>query len=377
MQTLNYIIWNGSPEIFSIGPISLRWYGLLWALGFLITQQILYYIFKKEGKPQKDVDTLTIYMVVATIVGARMGHVIFYEPEMFLNNPLGIILPFQFTPEFKFTGYTGLASHGAAIGILTGLWLYSRKKHPGQNYLQTLDRIVILVCVVGALIRFGNFFNSEILGKPTDSSLGVVFINPVTEAIEGYSRESDNLITNVIVKKSEESIDFQYGRVPIKIFIFFKAGVTEGQANDYIMNNVKPIMRQYPYIEYVDDNQIAYRSTETILDKETNQVMVRLNTLGISRHPAQLYEGISCILLALLLFYIWSVYKLKLPEGRIFGIFMIILWSLRFAYEYLKEVQVSFEENLPLDMGQILSIPLVIVGIYVLIRSYRVPQSAA
>ena len=87
MHILNYIIWNGSPELISIGPITLRWYGLLFAMGFLISQQILYYMFKAEGKPQRDVDTLTIYMVIATIVGARLGHIIFYEPEMFLKNP--------------------------------------------------------------------------------------------------------------------------------------------------------------------------------------------------------------------------------------------------------------------------------------------------
>ena len=165
MYSLNYVIWNGSPEIFSIGPITLRWYGLLFATGFLISQQILYYMHREEGKPEKDVETLTIYMVVATILGARLGHIIFYQPDIIWKDPLGILLPFEFNPTFRFTGLQGLASHGAAIGILFGLWLYSRKKKPNQNYLQVLDRIVILVALTGALIRFGNYFNSEILGK--------------------------------------------------------------------------------------------------------------------------------------------------------------------------------------------------------------------
>src|ERR1044071_2494036 len=104
MAMLNFIIWNGSPEIFSIGTFALRWYGLLFALGFLISQQILYYMYRKEGKPEKDVDTLTIYMVVATILGARLGHIIFYQPEIFTENPLGVLLPFEFEPKFKFTG---------------------------------------------------------------------------------------------------------------------------------------------------------------------------------------------------------------------------------------------------------------------------------
>src|SRR5882672_4463503 len=129
----NYIIWNGSPEIFTIGWITLRWYGLLFALGFLISQQILYYMHKQEGKPERDVETLTIYMVVSTIIGARLGHIIFYEPDMIWEDPMSIFLPFRFSPEFQFTGLQGLASHGAAVGILFGLWLYSRKNKPGQN----------------------------------------------------------------------------------------------------------------------------------------------------------------------------------------------------------------------------------------------------
>src|SRR5574339_703246 len=128
MTILNFIIWNTSPEIYSIGTFALRWYGLFFALGFLISQQILYYIYKKEGKPEKDVDTLTIVMVIATILGARLGHVIFYQPEIIWENPLGVLLPFEFSPKFRFTGLQRLASHGEAIGILLALWWYARKK---------------------------------------------------------------------------------------------------------------------------------------------------------------------------------------------------------------------------------------------------------
>ncbi len=366
---LSFIIWNGSPDIFSIGPITLRWYGLLFASGFLITQQILYYMFKKEGKPQQDVDTLTIYMVVATILGARLGHIIFYDPQIIVNDPLGIFLPFEFKPEFKFTGLMGLASHGAAIGILFALWLYSRKRKPGQNYLQTLDRIVILVALTGALIRFGNFFNSEILGKPTDNPLGIVFVSRVTESIEGDKSNPDNKVETVIVEKNKEAVSQPNGRVPIKVFIFFKAGVPEDEAKLFVQGNVKRIL--YYMSEFVDESAMTPIQFSTILDTKTNQVMARVDTLGISRHPAQLYEAISCILLFTLLFFIWRHYQQDLPEGRIFGYFMIILWTLRFLYEYLKEPQEEFEKTIPLFMGQILSIPLVIIGIYFLIRSYR------
>ena len=373
MQILNYIIWNGSPELFSVGSITLRWYGLLFALGFLISQQILYYIFKEEGKPTREVDTLTIYMVVATILGARLGHILFYQPEIIWQDPLGILLPFEFTPQFKFTGLQGLASHGAAIGILFGLWLYSRKKKPGQNYLQVLDRIVILVALTGALIRFGNYFNSEILGKPTNGPTGIVFINRVTQAILGDPESPQNLVESVSVEKDKTQRERANGRVPLKIFVFFKPGISEPNAQFFLRSNVKNIL--FYLSEFVDEPLDGSVKYQTVLDEKTNQVMARVDVMGISRHPAQLYEAFSCLLLAAFLFSIWWRHKNNLPEGRIFGYFMIILWSLRFAYEYLKENQVPFEDNLPFNMGQILSIPLVIVGIFILVRSYRLTAS--
>jgi len=369
MHELNYIIWNGSPEVVTIGPLTLRWYGMLFAIGFLISQQILYYMFKQEGKPTRDVDTLTIYMVVATILGARLGHIFFYQPEILWQDPLGVFLPFEFSPEFRFTGLQGLASHGAAIGILFGLWLYSRKNKPGQNYLQTLDRIVILVALTGALIRFGNFFNSEILGTPTTSPTGIVFINRVTQALSGDSVDPNNIVEKITVKQNPAGESYDDGRVPIKVLVLFKPGISEQRAQIFMRSNVKNTL--YYLSEFVSEPMDGALDYSTIKDEATNQVLGQALTLGIARHPAQLYEAITCVLLAAFLFSIWMRYKADLPEGRIFGYFMVILWSLRFVYEFLKINQVSFEDSLPLNMGQILSIPLIAVGVVVLIRSYR------
>lgn len=365
---LSYLIWNGSPEIFTIGSFPLRWYGLLFALGFLISQQILYHIYKKEGKPEKDVDTLTIYMIIATVLAARLGHVIFYQPELIWTNPLSIFLPFEFSP-FRFTGLQGLASHGAAFGILFALWLYSRKKKPGQNYLQVLDRIVIVVALTGALIRFGNFFNSEIIGKPTNSPFGVVFINRVTDAIlvnEGRGTPIDFME----VKKSETLPKGSKGRVPVQLLVFFKPGTTEDRAKEFLNFEVKSYL--FHFFEFVDEP--AQVPLDFVITKETSgNLAARVNTYGIARHPAQLYESISCVLLFIFLYWYWSRKKENTPEGRIFGLFLVILWSLRFVYEFLKENQVNFEDNMQFNMGQILSIPLIMAGVFVLIRSYRKP----
>ncbi len=368
MALLRYFIWNGRPEIFTLESFELRWYGLFFALGFLISQQILYYIYRREGKPESDVDTLTIYMVVATIIGARLGHVIFYQPEIIWEEPLSVFLPFEFSP-FKFTGLQGLASHGGAIGILTAIWLYSRKKKPGQNYFQVVDRIVILVALTGALIRFGNFFNSEIIGVPTNSPFGVVFAGELTHALEDERFDPRGIIESVEFHKNEDAPPSQeIGRVPLSVYILFKDGVKEQEARPMIEFTVNDLLANRLY-EHFDEGQRPLDYELTTLADGTQAA--RINTLGIARHPAQVYESISCVFLFILLFAIWKRYERNLPTGRLFGIFLIVCFGLRFVYEFLKENQVSFEDKLPLNMGQILSIPLVIAGIFVLAYSYR------
>ena len=366
---LDFIIWNGSPELFSYGQFALRWYGLLFALGFLVSQQILYYIYRQEGKPEKDVDTLTIYMIVATILGARLGHVIFYQPEIIWESPLSILIPFEFNP-FRFTGFQGLASHGGAIGILFALWLYSRKKKPNQNYLQVLDRIVILVCITGCFIRLGNFFNSEILGKPSSNPLSVVFVNKVTENL---MRENNggSPVEYVTIAKSNLP-EGQDSRMPINITILFKKGIDEYHATSFLTTEVKYYLTQLS--EFVDEPAMHVLNFN-ILKEQDGTYAARVHTFGIARHPAQLYESISCFILFAFLLWYWSRYKINLPEGRIFGMFMIALWSLRFLYEFLKISQVPFEDEMTLNMGQILSIPLILVGVWVLIRSYKKPSA--
>ena len=368
MAILSFFIWNGSPEIFSIGTFSLRWYGLFFALGFLISQQILYYIYKQEGKPERDIDTLTIYMVVATILGARLGHVIFYQTELIWQDPLAIFIPFEFSP-FRFTGLQGLASHGAAIGILFALWLYSRKKKPGQSYLQVVDRIVILVALTGALIRLGNYFNSEIIGKPTDKPWGVVFVNRFSEAITSTRFDYNQSIDVIGYKKIETTTPaLNKGDVPIYIYIFFKKGVKQIEVTNLVESGANNLLSNQlnEYFNEDGTQPLKYQ----LLSQPDGALVARISTLGISRHPAQLYESISCVLLFILLFLIWRSYKENLPPGRLLGIFLIVCFGLRFLFEYLKENQEAFENNLPLNMGQILSIPLVLLGILVLYFSY-------
>ncbi len=258
MNLLAYITWNISPEIFKLGPVSVRWYGLLFALGFIVGYQILQRIFIAEKKPQKDLEALTLTMIIGTVVGARLGHCFFYEPAHYLANPLEILMVWK----------GGLASHGAAFGIAIALIIYSRTRK-NISLLWTIDRVLIGVALAAAFVRIGNFFNSEIIGKPADVAWSVVF-----------------------------------SRIDL-----------------------------------------------------------------IPRHPSQLYEAISYIAIFIILFFIYKKYKAALPPGMIMGTFLTLLFGMRFILEFFKETQVDFEKTMSFDMGQYLSIPFILVGIFFLVRS--------
>ena len=173
---LNYVTWNVSPEIFTIGGFSLRYYSAFFAIGFILAYFIIKHYYRKENIPQKELDRLTVFVVLGGIIGARLGHCIFYEPSYFITSKHWpeMILPFSFSP-FKFTGYQGLASHGGAIGVIVAVFIYKfRSKQDG--FLAIIDKIAIPTGFVGALIRFGNLMNSEIYGYPTDLPWGFLFV---------------------------------------------------------------------------------------------------------------------------------------------------------------------------------------------------------
>ena len=371
MSRFNYIIWSANPEIFpSVDWIEIRWYGLLFAMGFIVGQQIMYRIYKIEGKPQKDVDTLTLYMIIFTILGARLGHVLFYEPLRYLREPLSILKTWE----------GGLASHGAAIGILTGIWLYSnylidinpfkgrwvwkRRKREGQSFLYVMDRMVILAALTGALIRFGNFINAEIVGLPTSNGSGVVFARDVVERLEDVPG-----VEKVVLRKQSPSKPDPQGHVPVDIIIDFNNQI-EGQplAIRILESQIKTLLAGYPYISMhiwePYDRNLRY----DFIERSGRTLQAAIRTMAIPRHPAQLYESLSSAILFIVLLWLWSRKKERTPEGQIFGIFLIVLFSLRFLYEFLKENQVDFEEQLPLNMGQILSLPFIAMGIAILVR---------
>jgi prolipoprotein diacylglyceryltransferase len=351
---LSYIIWNPSPQIIPGLDIP-RWYSLLFAGGFVISYFIMTHFFRKEGKPVSDVDRLTMYMVIGTVVGARLGHVLFYEPERYLSNPIDILKTWE----------GGLASHGAAIGILLALWFYA-KRTKGQSFLWIVDRIVIVVALTGCLIRLGNFMNSEIGGKPTGSDTGVVF----TKSTENLIERRLEAVEEAKAKKADQGITDQNGIVPVDFVLEFKPGnYSEEQLRNYIETNVPAILGS----DYVAED-ISYSEGEELsydLAQKAGGYTAIIHAKGIVRHPTQLYEASAYLAIFFLLYGIWNRNREKLSDGFLFGVFMIVLWSSRFMLEFMKENQVDFEDSLALNMGQILSIPLIISGIGLIIYAMR------
>lgn len=291
------MVWNPSEGI-DLGFFVIRYYSLMFVVAFALGWYIMKKIFDREHEPVEKLDSLFIWTVLATLLGARLGHVFFYDWEYYRNHLLEILLPFRFTPTFQFTGFQGLASHGAAIAIIITMYYFSKKvmKRP---LLWVLDRVVIPVASGAVFVRIGNFFNSEIIGQTTDSSLGVKFIR------DHYSEK--DAITQTGIANSKE-------------------------AYHAIANNPK----------FSD-----------------------LLQLVPPRHPAQLYEAAGYIVVFAVLFYLYWKTDAREKTGLLFGVFLVLLWSVRFVVEYVKESQGGFESALGLfSTGQWLSIPFILLGLY-------------
>lgn len=351
MNALSFIIWTVDPAIFNIPFIDYapRWYGVLFALGFLLSQQIFFKIFKTEGRPEKDVERITGYMIVATILGARLGHCLFYNPEYYLSNPIKILMVWE----------GGLASHGGALGILAAIYFFSKKF--GYRYLWILDRLVIVVALTGAMIRTGNLFNSEMEGTLTNSNTGIVYARAALDVLN-YSEDIDD----VRFEKGGEMVSDQAGIVPITAIIEYRRGVKfEMKDKLFVENQLKSTLGRYTEVaEHVDfgDGPLIYKNYQ-----KDGKEIVEIYALGKVRHAAQLYEALYCVILMIVLYWLWNKKREVLPQGFNFALFMIVLWSLRFVDEFFKMNQEAFEEGMALNMGQILSIPLTIAGVILMV----------
>ena len=370
---LNFIIWDGSPVVFSIGPFVLRWYIFLFILGFVIARLLLRRIFKKEGKPSADVEILTIYILIGALIGVRLGYVLFYEPNTILTKPMEAFLPFQFRPSFRFMGIERLSGYGAVIGIMLALWVFSLKKKE-YSYLKVIDRVVIVIALTAVFVGVGNFFNAEIIGRPTSSSTGVIFARPVMDNLMKLpccimrTPGGPNPLQDVEIKPDTALRPTNMGHSAVIMYLFFKPGATEELVKEFLIGDVKTFLYDNSHVIYEPgDEPLHY----TIFQESQDVFTGRVRTTGIARHVVQLYEAVSYLLVFLLLFVVWKKNKTSIPRGMLTGIFLIASGILNFLLGFLKVTHAPFESTMSLNMGQIISIMMMVVGGFILYSSIR------
>ncbi|MFV8353029.1 prolipoprotein diacylglyceryl transferase [Flavobacterium sp. XS2P14] len=266
-----YINWDVDSEIINIGGFPIKYYGLLFAAGLLLSMALLKKIYKTENLNDSAHEALFLYGIIGIFVGARLGHCFFYDFDYYSKNLIEIILPIKktITGDYKFVGFSGLASHGGTVGLLISLYLYSKKYK--IKYLKILDLIAIVAPLGAAFIRLANLMNSEMIGNPTTMPWAFIF--------------------------------------------------------------------------------------------------KRVDT--IPRHPAQLYEAIAYFIIFLLLFITYKTKNITIGNGFYFGLAITLIFTMRILIEFVKINQVAFEEGMKLNMGQILSIPFILIGLYFTIRNGR------
>jgi phosphatidylglycerol:prolipoprotein diacylglycerol transferase len=263
---LDYIYWAPNQEAFHVFGYPIRYYSLCWCIGLLLGYLIVGWLYKHQKIKDELFEPLFLYVFIGILVGARLGHCLFYEPDYFLAHPLEIFLPYRITPDgWKCTGYAGLASHGGTIGCMIAIWLYVRKTK--LNIMRVLDNIAIGTPIVACFIRLGNLMNSEIVGKVTDVPWAFVFANVGPEP----------------------------------------------------------------------------------------------------RHPGQLYEAIAYLIIGVAMLLIYKRHSDKVGTGYFFGFCLTTIFTFRFLVEFIKDVQEPWEASMPLDMGQLLSIPFIAIGIYCMV----------
>lgn len=346
MDYLLSITWDFSRGL-DLGFMTLRYYSLLFALGFVLGYFYMKRIYKQEGIPLEKLDTLLTYVVIATVVGARLGHVFFYQWDVYSADPIQILKVWE----------GGLASHGAAIAIIIAIIIYA-KKVLKSSPLWVLDRVVITVALAACFIRLGNFANSEIYGDVSNSAWEMVFTDPVRQRI---TYNYPNQFESIEFKELEEydiGEDFTYPLYDMQFTFTDKVG-NRANAERLIFEGIKPLLDH----SKKEDLNMVITGSEIVWD-ESKSLSGSIQAKGYPRSPTQIYEALAYLAIFFILARLYLVADVRQRQGLLFGLFLIFVFGFRIAIEFIKENQVSAEEGRSYNIGQTLSIPLVIIGLY-------------
>lgn len=340
-----FVNWNPNPNMMSPGGFDIRWYGVLFAITFLSGYFIMSAIFKREKENPEKLDALTLWMVFFTFLGARLGHCLFYEPEVYLKDPIRIL----------YLREGGLASHGAAIGIILGMWIWARRNK--KSALWILDRVVILVALSGFFIRTGNLINSEIIGKPTDLPWGFVF-----QSADAGDQNPPWLFGEMTQGGIRVQTNWEKDAVGLP-FELWKKSETDSRLLTEWKGGDKA--------EFLDATASKKGEHYQLIQKGETKPYASARI--VARHPTQIYEAIGYLLIFIFLLFLYYKKEAGNHRGRLFGVFLVAVFGFRFLVEFFKENQVEFESSLSINMGQGLSLPFVALGIWILLRKKPLP----
>lgn len=359
---LNFIIWNLDPDIIDLGFPRIRYYGLMFVISFMIGYYIIKKIFLKEKQPEAWLDTLLWYMMIGIIVGARLGHCLFYQPEYYLANPIEILKVWE----------GGLASHGAGIGIILSMYLFSR--NVAKKPLSWIgDRIVIVVALGALFIRLGNLTNSEIYGTATGTEKGFVYVQDtrLTRYLDG-SPDYGKYIEDFKVLKTNEDIPKEGNGYPVKLELTLTRNVvTEDIARTFIQNNVFSLLNSQKNGDVGESNLFIPNGKipDISLRKNKGRFIATSTIYAVPKHPTHLYESFAYLVTFLLLMWLyWKKNAGNIP-WLMTGVLFTCVFVARFFIEFIKENQVAKELEMTLNLGQKLSIPFIIIGCFLIVFS--------
>ncbi|HEX8038814.1 MAG TPA: prolipoprotein diacylglyceryl transferase family protein, partial [Chryseosolibacter sp.] len=337
---ISYFIWNWNPEIFSLGGLTFRWSALLLVLAFLAGRQVLLNFYKNEPATLKQIANLPVFLVVVALIGARLGHLLIFEPAALIAKAHTIIFPFALKPDFHFLGRNEFSLHGGVVAILIFLFLYRGRKLGRQNYLQLLDRVSLAAAAIGVFVFVGSFLNSEIVGKQTRSVTGTVLMAPVAKGLMKVpccimrTPDGENPLEKVEVKGDPGASRSNSGHMPVILNLFFKQGASQQLAGEFLIGDVKTYLYDMSLFVYEPGTQPLHYS---VLTEKNGTYRARISTLGVARHPVQVFEAVVC--LALFVYFFRYRDKPGVPPGRIFGLVMVLFWTFEFIFGFIKEGQ--------------------------------------
>jgi len=366
MIKLQYIFWNPNNFIFKIGSISIMWYSLIMLLSFLAAKYIYIYVCKKEKKSIKNINLFILYIIIFSLIGARLGDVLLYNINYYINNPIEVFLPIKIYPKLEFIGYRGLSYHGAIIGSIIGVYLNTNYNDKfKKNKILSISNPIAFALLMGLFVRVGNFINCEIIGIPTKEKYGILFAKEIIKEMKKNSK----FIKNVKIGKINIKIknDKNYQPIIIKV-IFRKLKIQKKSIRKFFKKSIKYKLTNNNYI----NEHIKKKKKEKIFYtiKKEKEYVIKIETLCIPRHPVQLYESISYLMIFIIMFSIWKRRKIK--NGIIASVIIITSYWLRFMCEFYKEpFNILFKKNnIIITIGHLLSIITVIIGIAFIIYLY-------